>query len=76
MSSRRRNVGLVKLVATAGAIALMVLLAGTREMSAGGPLDLTGVACLDLYLDVDPQQEKGTPHGQEDLLVGKILSRL
>lgn len=57
------------------AAAVLTITAG-RGTSEAGPIDLTGVTCMDLYLDLGTLQLKGTSHGSEDLLTGKILSRI
>ncbi len=44
--------------------------------SHGGPIDVTGLTCMDLYIDIEPLQAKGEPHGVEDDRTGKILSRI
>ena len=79
--------GAVALLA-GGAIVLLVVLfslSSAGSASGTGPAgatptpvyDLTGVVCMDLYLDqTDPPPVKGEPHHPDDLLSGKILSRI
>lgn len=57
------------------AAAVLTITAG-RGTSEAGAIDLTGVTCMDLYLNMAPLQPKGTPHGAEDPRTGKILSRI
>ncbi len=64
-----------------GAVALMaattLLLAWNGGASSTGPFDLTGITCMDLYLDqTSPPPVKGQPHEEGDLLATKILSRI
>lgn len=57
------------------AAAVLTITAG-RGTSVAGAIDLTGVTCMDLYLDGVPLEAKGDPHGPEDPRTGKILSRI
>ena len=78
VTSKRPRIGSLVRGAVALIAAMTLLLASNGGASSTGTFDLTGITCMDLYLDETPSPPlmKGDPHDEGDRRTTKILSRI